>query len=389
MEKKLKVLSYFLPQFHRCEFNDRWWGDGFTEWNNVRAAKPLFPNHHQPRVPIEGEFDLSDLAVIERQFSLAQDSGVDAFAVYHYWYDGKMPLRKPVDLILSKKDLKVNFSLCWANHSWTRSWRNRRGALDVLIKQTYGATYERRAKHYRYLISAFSDPRYVRVAGSPLFQIYVPEDVPNLEQYCHELRSLVMSELGVNIHLSATVRRPMTNYDYLKHFDSATLAQPILGFSGDLDIFNDKNEVASSNLTDFVRIVNELPLWVRSLLYFCQDILPKKPKIYDYGEIWKKVLIQSNNAINNFPYPVNLTAFVDFDNTPRYREAAKLFCGFSPDIFEENLLELSNLARRTEFGLLFINAWNEWGEGMHLQGDERWPKERLLAVKSVLLRSPD
>lgn len=386
MTEKLKVLAYFLPQFHRCSYNDKWWGPGFTEWSNVRAAKPLVPWQTQPRIPVDGEFDLTDLPVLEKQFMQARSSGIDGFAVYNYWYNKDRPLSKPLDIILMNKGLNFQFSLVWANHSWTRSWRNRRGSLDVLIKQVYGETYEKRREHYRYLVNVFSDHRYIKVENAPLFQIYIPEDIPNLAQYCDELREEVVRELGLKLHLSATIRMAMKDYNYLRSFDSATLAQPILGMAAGADIFGLNQTYELSASTKIINRLNNLPLWARSSLYFVQDHLPKKPRFYDYDAVWMRILEQAKSALNSSPIPINFTSFVDFDNTPRYKKSAKIFKNFSPERFESYLSSLAQYAAMTKNRLLFLNAWNEWGEGMHLQGDLMFPTQRLAAVKRALGR---
>lgn len=377
-----QLLAYFLPQFHECPFNNEWWGKGFTEWNNVRAATPLFKGHYQPRVPAEGEFSLDDPDTIAAQFAQAKAHGIDGFAIYHYWYEGQRPLGRPLDLIRAAPELPIRYSICWANHSWTRTWRNRRGALDTLIEQTYGATKTAREAHYAYLTQSFADPRYTHVGGKPLFQIYIPEDIPSLDRYCDELREFSQAQLGKTPHLSATIRRWTRDFSYLEAFDSATLAQPTLGLFSGQDVFGaaDNNDSAKSWLR--ARLL-DLPLPMKKILYTAQDMLPKRPTKFDYATVWDNVITQSEHAIQSSPCPVNLSGFVEFDNTPRYRKAAKIIDGFSPDVFQSGMQRLAELSQQTDGKLLFVNAWNEWGEGMHLQGDSAYPTQRLDALKRV------
>lgn len=379
----LQTLAYFLPQFHACPYNEKWWGAGFTEWTNVRQAQPLKPGHLQPRVPDGGEFDLASPAEIARQFATAKAAGIAGFVFYHYWYDGARPLGRPLDLILDDPSVDLRFSLCWANHSWTRTWRNRRGALDVLIAQTYGATAEARERHYAYLCRCFADPRYIRLGDQPLFQVYVPEDVDQFGRYCDELRSYCLREIGVTPHIAGSVRRHVGRADFMAHCDSLTLAQPTLGLFGPDDPFQDKPAEPGGWL-QLRRALLDLPLPVKRCLYTLQDLMPKRPHWHDYDAVWGRILAQSQAALHSSPRPLNVTGFVDFDNTPRYRKAARVMEGFSPEAFGRHMAALSGIARQTDNQLLFVNAWNEWGEGMHLQGDTRWPHERLSALDQAV-----
>ncbi|WOE74803.1 glycosyltransferase WbsX family protein [Alterisphingorhabdus coralli] len=383
MTKQHKILAYFLPQFHECPFNNKWWGKGFTEWNNVQAAQPLKDGHYQPRVPADGYYDLTDDGILQQQFSHARDHGVDGFAIYHYWYDGERPLGKPLDKILADPSIDVNFSLCWANHSWTRSWKNRRGSADVLIEQTYASQKRQREKHYAYLLKAFSDRRYIDINGRPLFQIYIPEDVEDLEQYIDGLRDFVRTRSGLELHIAATVRSRQASYDYLRHFDSLTLAQPTLALFADDNLFAPR--VAVPPMQKFFREkALQLPMPLKKLVYNIQDLTPDKPSYFYYDTVWSALLRQTERALETAPIQVNFSGFTEFDNTPRYVQRAKVIEGFSPEKFGHFMTRLIELARTQSSSVLFINAWNEWGEGMHLEGDQKYPDGRLVALKNAL-----
>lgn len=383
MTSKPLTLAYFLPQFHECDYNNKWWGKGFTEWVNVKVAKPLKQGHYQPRVPTDGYYDLLDDGEIDKQFQLAKDHGIDGFAIYHYWYEGKKPLGKPVDRILDNPDIDVNFSLCWANHSWTRSWKNRLGSTDVLIEQSYGATENERMLHYDYLIRAFSDNRYIKLDGKPLFQIYIPEAITDLHLYVDGLRKAVRNKMKSEIHISATIRNKQASYDYLSCFDSLTLANPTLSLFSDSDIFSPTHEIKSIKKSVRSAILTS-PLWIKKIIYRIEDLLPKTAIYFDYDKTWENLIRQTRLAIDNAPMPINISGFTEFDNTPRYRESAKILEGFTPEKFQHYMHELILLAQRDPNRILFINAWNEWGEGMHLEGDELYPTERLEALKAAL-----
>jgi len=384
MKKDIKFYCYFLPQFHECPYNNEWWGKGFTEWENVQKAKPLFAGHRQPRIPTGGYYDLSDLQTISSQFDEASEYGIDGFVFFHYWYEGKRPLGKPLDLLLANNDIRCSFSLCWANHSWTRSWKNRLGSLDVLIEQTYENTHQMLCNHYKFLNNAFQDNRYIRIEKRPLFQIYIPQDIPNLPFFINGLREFCLKESNTEIHICAMITAWQYEWDFLKYFDSATLHQPALAFYSPVDIFS-KIQPNQFNSDLLVAIIRSLPLSIKKILYPIQDKLFNKASYFDYTHTWEKLLLQTkkiqNSSVRIFP-----TAFVDFDNTPRYKDRAKIIKGFTPELFGEYLNKLCSLVDSSPdhiMNVVFINAWNEWGEGMYLQSDVNYGNARLEQVKKT------
>lgn len=377
------TLSYFLPQYHSCPYNNKWWGEGFTEWNNVREAVPLFEGQHQPRVPKDGYFDLLERDELEKQYGEASKAGVDGFAIYHYWYEGQKPLGAVLENILEHKDLDVRFSICWANHSWTRSWRNNSGALDVLIEQTYENSQEDMVKHFMFLEKCFLDDRYVTIDGKPIFQIYAPENIGNLDFYLRSMRTYFSDKHGLDIHIAATVKRKNPDLAYLAYFDSLTLNQPTLALFSDVNILG----TASPNRKSFKLrdVIQNLPNWAKKYVFRLWDILPSKHTVYDYDATWQKLITQSKAAIEESIHPINLTSFVEFDNTPRYKNRATILSGFTVQKFEKYTGELYNLACEKNTGIFFINAWNEWGEGMYLQSDDKYNNTRLTSLGKVIL----
>lgn len=382
MKKDIKFYCFFLPQYHECPFNNEWWGRGFTEWDNVRNAKPLFKGHLQPRIPSHGYFDLTEEGAIELQFDEAKHHGIDGFVFYHYWYEGKRPLGKPLDIIFKNSDININYSLCWANHSWTRSWKNRSGALDVLIEQTYEDAYEDRCIHFRFLHDVFVDSRYICIDKLPLFQIYNPQDIPNLSRFIDELRKFCLKVSNTRIHISALVTAWLPSWDIINSFDSITLHQPALALFSPADIFSE----LKINMLDhsfFTAAVRALPLPVKKILYPIQDAIFNKASFYDYKSTWEKSLLQTANA-SHASFRVLPSAFVDFDNTPRYKARAKIIRGFTPELFGYYLRKLCDIMTSELCeNILFINAWNEWGEGMYLQSDVDYGNSRLVQIQKI------
>lgn len=381
----MKCLAMFLPQFHNDHYNNAWWGDGFTEWQNVKAGTPLFAGHLQPRVPLDGYFDLSEPHELAKQAAMARAYGIDGFAIYDYWYENVQPLAKPLRVILDNHDIDISFSICWANHSWTRSWTNRTGEFDILIEQTYAGDPSGRQKHYEHLCEAFGDARYVRHNGLPFFQIYSPAAMGDcLEEYLAELRAFAVQRIGTDIHISAFINAWQSDWTYLKHFDSATLFQPSAALFSPVDVFS---APASSNVDFSVRLRALSPKLKRPL-YLLRDLLPNRHKEFCYDSTWRNLIDQFAVAQRRSKLPINPMGFVNFDNTPRYKGRARLFHNYDVHKFRKYFSELTTIANSiSPESIMFISAWNEWGEGAFLQPDIAEQHSRLEAVAHAVSRS--
>lgn len=374
-----KIYSFFLPQFHESEHNNRWWGKGFTEWDLVKSTTPLYPEHKQPRVPLNGYFNLLEKGELQRQSNLAKEHGIDGFIIYHYWYRGERLLHKPIDLILSNPTLDISFSLCWANHSWTRSWKNRIGALDTLIEQTYETTFEERVKHFDYLISVFKDRRCIRVKGKPIFHIYKPEVIPKLKEMLIQLREYVFEQIKEEIHISAIITDWNRDWSYLNLFDSVTLSQPALSLYAPVNVFSDKPN-SDGELLNTTTLIRSLPMSVKKILYKVQDKFYNKVKFFDYDRVWTKLIEQSLQTRSSGGFEVYPSAFIDFDNTARYKNRARIMKGYSPEKFKHYL---SKFLQEIDSEIVFIYAWNEWSESMYLQPDIKQGTKVLESIKEL------
>lgn len=376
-----KILSFLLPQFHDDPYNDEWWGKGFNEWVNVKAAKPLFKDHDQPRIPRDGYYKYETSCELGQQFDQAYAHGIDGFVFYHYWSKGVRLLKKPLDMLLADKELakKSNFALCWANHSWTRSWKNRQGALDVLLEQEYETDETEIMEHVNFFIRCFQDDRYLKLNGEPVLFIYRPEAIPNLDDFVALLNAQAQKVLGASCHVSGMITTWQPEWTYLDKLSSATLAQPASALYSPAKIFSPLAKAKSVwfKPSNFVRA---LPDSVKKLLYPIQDRFFDRITFFDYEQTWSKLLEQMRYCLDQKRI-VHFSTFVDFDNTARYGSRARLFRGFSPKSFEDNLTKAVQIARKNRrSGLLLINAWNEWAEGMYLQADQRYGNARLEAV---------
>ena len=188
----MKTIAFYLPQYHEIKENNEWWGKGFTEWTNVKNAKPLFEGHNQPRLPLDNNYYcLLDDKVLEWQIDIAKKNNVYGFCFYHYWFNGHLLLEKPIENFLSNDNLNFPFCLCWANPSWTKIWAGK--GSEILISHNYKDTNDLE-KHFQYLLKFFRDDRYIKEDGKPLLVIYSPEEIPNLDEIVSFIRKRVVEE---------------------------------------------------------------------------------------------------------------------------------------------------------------------------------------------------
>jgi len=338
----MKAIAMYLPQFHEVEENNRWWGEGFTDWYAVKSAGKLFDSHHQPRCPLNKHYyDLSDKSTMEWQAKLMKQYGIDGMCIYHYWFkDGKRILEKPVENLLKWKDIDMPFCFSWANETWARTWAKlsanawapkfevNDGDMQsaVLLQQDYGMETQWK-KHFEYLLPFFRDSRYIKKDGKPIFMIYKPEDIGCFDEMCDMWNSLAREKDFPGIYFIAASDNQMDSNNINKYYSH----QP--------------RRVIE-------KIVNNIE--VRTT-----------PITLDYDMIWRIILSDIIDKENTC-----FGAFVDFDTTPRSGEKGVITYGANPEKFKKYLTEL--MAKNEAYGndITFINAWNEWGEGMYLEPDE-------------------
>lgn len=354
---KPEILAMYLPQFHRIPENDAWWGEGFTEWTAVKSASPLFENHRQPVIPRDGNYyDLLSKETMEWQVDLMNKYDIFGLCIYHYWFrDGKKILERPAENLLAWKDLQTNYCFCWANESWARTWSNfgysnvwaasfemksNYAGSGLLLEQQYGNS-ESWKEHFEYLLPFFEDNRYIKYQNKPVFVIYRPELILCLAD---------MKQLWDRLAIEA-------------------------GFEGIYFVLANCNESARE-LAD-LELVQEPKNTVRNgCLKKISGIQIEKP--YDYDE----AIEYSLSYISRNPN-VSYGGFVRYDDTPRRGRNGILFNGGTPEKFETYMQKL--LAKNEDCGSpwVFLNAWNEWGEGMYLEPDEQYGEAYLEALKKA------
>ncbi len=225
MNQTYRPIAIYLPQFHPIPENDKWWGKGFTEWRNVVQAKPRFNGHYQPHIPSDlGFYDLRLHEVLIEQAKLAKNNGIYGFCFYHYWFNGKLLLEKPVEALLKNKTPEFPFMLCWANENWTRAWDG--GDNEILIKQEYSLDDDK--EHIKYLIPFFKDTRYIKIDNKAVFAIYKPDLFPDISQTLNIFREEAKKQ-GVELYLCAFERNMGSSGEELisMGFDAVIDFQPI------------------------------------------------------------------------------------------------------------------------------------------------------------------
>jgi lipopolysaccharide biosynthesis protein len=329
-----KLIAFFLTQFHPTPENDEWWGTGFTEWTNVTKATPLFEGHYQPHLPTDlGFYDLRLKETRLAQIAMAKQYGIDGFCYHYYWFSGKRILNAPLDAMLADPDHDMPFSLCWANENWTRRW----DAADheVLIAQKYLPDDD--LNFIKSLAPFFKDPRYIRIDGKPFFMVYRPQHLPDAKKTLRIWRDHCMSVGIGEIHIASALSHGNTDYSQYG-FDSGVEFPP-----HNLKPQNSNGEI------DFYA--------------------PFSGNAIQYASIAQSFIDRQYEAhcANVFR-----TVFPSWDNTARTGGRALITLNGTPENYE---YWLSESIRRThseypqQERFVFINAWNEWAEGCHLEPD--------------------
>jgi len=363
-DESVRAVAFYLPQFHPIPENDAWWGKGFTEWTNVTKARPLFPGHYQPHLPADlGFYDLRVAESREAQAELARKYGISGFCYYHYWFSGRRLLHRPFDEVLTSGRPDLPFCLCWANENWTRIWDG--GDSEILMKQTY--SHEDDLAHIRWLARAFADERYMRIDRNPLFVIYRADKLPNLKRttdlWRHECNRLGIGELFLC--------RVDTGFDRLPPnevgLDAAVEFQP--------DWWDLGGPLGSRDRA----LRNYRWKDVRFLLH--RKFFADHTNVHNYSHLLSSM---SKRPLPQYPRFPCITP--SWDNSPRRCHGATIFIESAPALFQQWAAKaLAKLKNSTNTApILFINAWNEWAEGNHLEPDRRYGRQYLQALQTAL-----
>ncbi len=353
-QKQTKIIAMYLPQYHRTPENDEWWGEGYTDWEAVKKSTPLFDGHKQPKLPLNNNFyDLSKKSTMEWQASLMKQYGIDGICMYHYWFNGgRRVLDKPAENLLRWQDVDMPYCFCWANQTWARTWSNIKGAnpwadnfekrIDeenqnaVLLEQQYGLEEDWK-KHFDYLARFFSDDRYIKVDNKPVIMLYRPMSIPCLLPMLDYWRKLA-KEVGLD---GLYIIGNLTEHPTKNHLDAGVTHEPM-----------------------------------HSKMIACSENKEKQWKC-SYDALWENILQYDSDE------KMYRGAFVNFDDSPRRANKGFIADGYSVQKFHSYFERLLKKVNAKGDELLFINAWNEWGEGMYLEPDNYDGYKTLEAVKTA------
>ncbi len=362
----VRTVAFHLPQFHPTPENDEWWGPGFTDWINVAGARPRFRGHRQPHEPTDlGYYDLRVPAVRAAQAELAADHGIDAFCYYHYWFGGRRLLHRPVDEILQLGEPAFPFLLCWANEPWTRAWDGK--TSSVLLPQTYSP--EDDLEHVRWLAEAFADPRYLRIDGKPVFLVYrafhLPDPVATTDRWRAEASRLGLGDLYLcSMQTGPGERHPPATLG----FDAAVQFAPFYG-------------MAPPGTAQRVSKALGQRLGMNTAPHVSAPSTTRQS--------WSSTSRRSPSTTR--ASPVSPPA----STTPRAGRngGATVITGGTPERYERWLRTVVErfTPPSADENLVFVNAWNEWAEGNHLEPDRRWGRAYLdvhARLSSVPERTP-
>ncbi|MDD4913598.1 MAG: glycoside hydrolase family 99-like domain-containing protein [Methylococcales bacterium] len=350
---QVKLIAFYLPQYHPIPENDRWWGKGFTEWKNVVRGKPYYQNHEQPRLPGElGFYDLRVADVMQRQAELARVHGIYGFCFYVYWFGGKRLLESPVEMLLRHPEIDINFCYCWANENWTRRWDGLDD--DVLIGQAHSP--EDDIGFIESIAPAFADKRYIRVEGKPMLLVYRPGLFPDIKATVGRWRDWCRDNEVGEIHVCFTAA-----------FDSG----------------------------------NPLEMGMDAAVQFPPVSMP----VQDISELIKKADSEFRGQVHNYLFSAKKAkhyvrpdwleyrgVMPSWDNTARKMERSISFFGSTPELYAEWLdsaVAETKSALPAEQRFVFINAWNEWAEGAYLEPDQRRGYAYLSRTREVMARYSD
>ena len=342
----VRLIAFYLPQYHPVPENDAWWGKGFTEWTNVTKATPLFEGHYQPHLPTDfGFYDLRVRETRHDQIGIAKQYGIYGFCYHYYWFSGTKILDRPLDDMLSDPESKIPFCLCWANENWTRRWDA--AEREILIKQRHLPDDD--LEFIKSLTPFFLDQRYITLAGAPFFIVYRPQNLPHPKRTAKIWREYCKS-IGIEkIHICAALTHG--NEDYAQFgFDSGVEFPP--------------HNLQVDNISDKILFHNRF-----------------KGNVVVFNDVAQSYLDRSYANQNIFK-----SVFPCWDNTARTNDRALIILNSTPGNYEYWLKGAisktsENFPNQERF--VFINAWNEWAEGCHLEPDRKYQRQFLDATLRV------
>ncbi len=352
MNSKARVIAYYLPQYHPISENNKWWGEGFTEWTNVRKAKALFKGHYQPRIPTDlGYYDLRIPEVREAQAQLAQNYGIEGFCYWHYWFgNGKRLLERPFNEVLLSGKPNFPFCLGWANETW-KGFDFGASGRNILQEQTYPGD-EDIINHFYEVLPAFQDKRYIKVDGKPIFYIYKASQLPNPAHFIEIWQNLAIKNGIGELFFICQV---LDLSDIKKYYE--------FGFN-------------AVNTNKFAYLFKNRGIWskIKRRIFL-------QANTFNYKDVIKTLACSLDNEEFIFP-----TIIPNWDHTPRTGKKGSIFHNSTPELFKKHLEETIEKInhKQQQHKIIFLKSWNEWAEGNYMEPDEKFGRKYLEVLKSVI-----
>ena len=365
----MKPLALYLPQYHAFRENDEWWGKGYTEWTAVKGAKPLFRGHEQPREPYDGiYYDLSDPSGerLKVQADQAKEYGIYGFVFYHYYFTGHSLMERPMEILLSHPEIDLRYCICWANETWRRAWYDYNE--EILMEQKYGGEPEWKA-HFEYLLEFFRDDRYIKIDNRPMLCIYRPFEIEALAamRECFDIRA---KEAGFDgIYLVGGKSGP--GWDTRNICDAYYYFEPGYSLKHGLNGLQSFTYNVSTGIRQTGNAIRSITAGLAGRDK--KDVRLSLERRIPIDWIYDAVL-RRDYSENEYPGMI-----ARWDNTPRRGCKGLIYTGASAEKFGQTLNKLRSKIPDDRF--VFINAWNEWGEGAMLEPDKHEGYAYLDALK--------
>ena len=361
----VKIIANYLPQFHEIAENNKWWGEGFTDWLAVKKASPLYEGHKQPRIPMDNHYyHLDDVDEIRWQAQLAKKYGVYGFGIYHYWFSSNLKLlEKPAELIRDNPDIDIHYMFIWDNTSWIRTWKNIRhgnawapnydenadGNDDGILAELKYGNMDDWHRHFLYLLPFFQDNRYIKIGNKPIFSVFKPDN-----------NNEIIKEI-------------------MKYWNNLALEY---GFDGIVCITKENWKYKDNEYQMKYAPFNINSIWkgLKNKIGYLFAKKINRINFYDYDKLWNDILLDAK--ISN--EKTFLSGFVDYDDSPRRGHSAKIVRGSTPSKFGRYMKKLLNISLQQNKEYVFVTAWNEWGEGAYLEPDETNGYAYLEALKAAV-----
>lgn len=379
----MKIIALYLPQYHSIPENDMMWGKDYTDWVCLKKGEKLIDEQYQPRIPLnKNYYDLLKPETKAWQINLAKKYGVYGFCAYHYWFNGKLVLEKPMEQYLEDKSLDLPFFFCWANHNWDNAWDvSKHSKPKTLLVQDYKDMSDIK-NHFDYMLPFFKDERYMKENGKPVFCIYNPLRV---ELKYLKLMKKQWDELarengfegicftyqwGAALFTMGRSRRDIFDYGF--------------EYLPSLVDFADKKPIELAYRELVRKVGTKLQKYFGEWMFkyrFQSHISDEGVKtVLSYDDVWERALSINYKKYNN----IIPGAFTDWDNTPRHHHNGKVIMGSTPEKFKKYLQRQIIRSKNMGKDAILIFAWNEWAEGGYLEPDEKNGYGYLEAINSAL-----